>query len=356
MHLHGPVRGFAAQAVGPIVAHGHLVRLGEGALLVHQPGGLVDQRPQHLALGLQFHQWELNALVGGQRFAEGLALLGVLHGFVDAELRRAQAGGGLADAVLVEEVLHHLQAATLAAEDGVVRHPHVGQGDAAVVRGHVEGPEHFLDLEALGVGGRQEGGDALPVPGLAAGAGHDHVVLGPVDAGVPGLGAVYDPVVAFLVGLGLHVGGVGAVLRLGDAEGEAAPPFGQVVDPLRLLLLGAVLDHQQKAHVVADDGVLGLQVVVQAEALDRQMLADDGHAQIGAVPPAVGLGGGVAVVAGGVRAMAGLHHQPLPTLVGQAAALPVGAGVLAPMVEEADVVVLPFQGLDLPFDEVVKLC
>jgi hypothetical protein len=32
--------------------------------------------------------------------------------------------------------------------------------------------------------------------------------------------------------VGFHVGGVGAVVRLGDAEGEAAPAFGEVVDPL----------------------------------------------------------------------------------------------------------------------------
>ena len=59
-------------------------------------------------------------LVGGQRLAERLALLGVLDRLVDAELRRAEARRGLADAVLVEEVLHDLQAPALAAEDRVV--------------------------------------------------------------------------------------------------------------------------------------------------------------------------------------------------------------------------------------------
>ena len=127
-----------------------------------------------------------------------------------------------------------------------------------MVGGHVEGPEHFLDLEALGVGGRQKGGDALPIPGLAGGAGHDHVVLGLVNAGVPGLGAVDDPFVAVAVGIGFHVGGVGAVLRLGDAEGKSAPTLCDVIDPLGLLLFGAVQDHQQEAHVVANDGMLGL--------------------------------------------------------------------------------------------------
>ena len=211
-----------------------------------------------------------------------------------------------------------------------------------------------LDLEALGVGGRQKGGDALPVSGLAGGAGHDHVVLGLVNAGVPGLGTVDDPLVAVPIGIGFHVGGVRAVLRLGDAEGKSAPTLCDVINPLGLLLFSAVQDHQQEAHVVADDGVLGLQIVVQAQALDGQMLADDGHAQVGAFAATVFLGRGVAVVARRVGAPAGFHHERLPFLVGQPAPLPVGAGILAAVVEEADVVVALLQRLDLPLDEVVE--
>ena len=47
-------------------------------------------------------------------------------------------------------------------------------------------------------------------------------------------------------------------------------PLGEVVDPLRLLLVGAVGDHQQQPDVVADDRVLVLQVAVQPEALARR--------------------------------------------------------------------------------------
>ena len=104
-------------------------------------------------------------------------------------------------------------------------------------------------------------------------------------------------------------------------------------------------EHQQQADVVADDGVLVLQVVVEAEALAGQVLADDGHPEVGAVLAAVLLGEGVAVVAGGVGPAAHLAEQRLPLLVGQAAALPVGAGVLAAVVEEAVVVVLLWRGL-----------
>ena len=85
--------------------------------------------------------------------------------------------------------------------------------------------------------GREERRDAASVARLTARAGEDQVVLRPVDARVPGLLAVDDPVVAVADGRRLHVRGVGAVLRLGDAEGEPPAPLGQVVDPLRLLLL-----------------------------------------------------------------------------------------------------------------------
>jgi hypothetical protein len=47
-------------------------------------------------------------------------------------------------------------------------------------------------------------------------------------------------------------------------------------------------------------------------------------------------------------------EQLLPLLVGQAAAVPVGAGVLAAVVEEADVVVRLLERLDLALDEVVE--
>ena len=118
--------------------------------------------------------------------------------------------------------------------------------------------------------------------------------------------------VAVALGVGLHERGVGAVLRFGDAEGEAAPPLGQVVDPLGLLLVGAVLDHQQQADVVADDRVLVLQVAVQPEALRGEVLADHGHAEVRAVLAAVLLGERVAVVAGGVGPPPGLAQQGLP--------------------------------------------
>ena len=121
----------------------------------------------------------------------------------------------------------------------------------------------------------------------------------------------------------------------------------QVVDPVRLLIRAAVLEHQQQADVVADDHVLVLQVAVQSEALAGQVLADHRHAEIGAVAAAVLRRERVPVMPGRVGPAPGLGQQRLPLPVRQAAAVPVGPGVLAPVVEEPDVVVLALQRPDL---------
>ena len=90
--------------------------------------------------------------------------------------------------------------------------------------------------------------------------------------------------------------------------------------------------------------------------LRGEVLADDRHAEVGAVLAAVLLRERVAVVAGGVGAPARLARAAAShSSFGQAAAVPVGAGVLAPVVEEADVVVRLLERLDLALDEVVEL-
>ena len=90
--------------------------------------------------------------------------------------------------------------------------------------------------------------------------------------------------------------------------------------------------------------------------LRGEVLADDRHAEVGALLAAVLLRERVAVVPGLVGdAAAPRRSSCLPLLVRQPAALPVGARVLAAVVEEADVVVLLLERLDLALDEVVEL-
>src|SRR4051794_34709163 len=84
------------------------------------------------------------------------------------------------------------------------------------------------------------------------------------------------------------------------------------------------------------------------------MLANHSHSEVRAVLAAVLLRERVAVMPGGVGAAAGLAQQRLPFEIGQAAAFPVGAGVLATMIEETDVVVREFERSYLTLDEVVE--
>ncbi|MNN09305.1 hypothetical protein D3C81_1221830 [compost metagenome] len=100
--------------------------------------------------------------------------------------------------------------------------------------------------------------------------------------------------------------------------------------------------------------MLVLQVVVQAQALGGEMLADHGHGQVGAILAAELGGQGEAQVTGRVGATLGLGQQVFPIVPGQAAAIIVGAGPFAAVVEEAFVVVLRLKRSDLGRDEGVQ--
>ena len=130
-------------------------------------------------------------------------------------------------------------------------------------------------------------------------------------------------------------------------------PRRQIIDPLVLLPRTPVVQHQEQADVVADDGVLVLQIAVQAEALAGQVLADHRHAQVGAVPAAVP-GGRVPVVAGRVGPTPGPRPAAPPTRGWAARRDPVGPGVLPAVIEEPDVVVLLLERPDLAVDELVE--
>ena len=110
--------------------------------------------------------------------------------------------------------------------------------------------------------------------------------------------------------------------------------------PLGLLLLGAEVAHHQHGREVADDRALVLQVVVQPEALGGQVLADDRHLEVGGVAAAELGRQRQPQPPGRVGPAAHLAQQLLPLRARDAAVLEVGAGPLAPVVEEADVVVL----------------
>lgn len=153
MHLYCAVRSLAAQPVSPVIAHRHLV---PDVLLdfymwhgVHLDSGLADELAQHLALGGELDEGELDGLVVGEGRAEGGARVGIGDGFLDAVDGCAEGGGGLPDAVFVDEGLRDAEAIVNGTEDGGGGNPDGIYGDGGVVGGHVEGPACVLeDLHA----------------------------------------------------------------------------------------------------------------------------------------------------------------------------------------------------------------
>ena len=86
----------------------------------------------------------------------------------------------------------------------------------------------------------------------------------------------------------------------------------------------------------------------------REMLADQRHREVGAVLAAQRLRQAEAEMTGLVGPALHLGEQLLPFVPRLAVIVPVGPGVLAAMIEEADIVVLPFQRPDLALDELVE--
>src|SRR6185312_12177599 len=87
----------------------------------------------------------------------------------------------------------------------------------------------------------------------------------------------------------------------------------------------------------------------------REMLADDRHGEVGAVLAAELPGQAEAHVARLVGAPLHLGQQLLPFVARLAVIVPVGAGMLAAVVEEADVVVRALERPNLALDELVEL-
>src|SRR3954453_1307682 len=85
------------------------------------------------------------------------------------------------------------------------------------------------------------------------------------------------------------------------------------------------------------------------------MLADHRHPEVGAVLAAVAPRNGEAQMAGVVGEILGMAQQRFPFMTRQAAILEIGPRPFAAMIEEADVVVLRFQRLDLERNEAVEL-
>src|SRR5215218_184430 len=354
VHLHRAVGRLADETVGAVVAHRDLVADAADLAVagVHLVRRLADERAKELYVGGQLDQRPLDRLALRQRLAEGLALLRVLDALGHAVVCRAHPGGRLAQAVLVHEEERDVEPPALLAEDRVVRDADIAQLDLGVVGRHVEGPVEVGDLEPGAVRGDDERRDAPGLPRLSRRAGEHDRVLGEVHPAGKALGAVDHPVAPVAGRSRLQPGGVAPMVRLREVEGELVPAGDRTVEEALLLLLGAELVEDQWEHEVADDGRLGLEVVVQAEALGGEVIANHGHAEVGPVESAHLPRQRVAEDAGRVSAAPHLVQKLDPLAPVDAVVLEVRPGPLPPVVEELPV--LRLERLDLPLDEVVE--
>ena len=240
-------------------------------LRVEHPRRVPDELAQHGRLGVQLDERELDALVARQRLAPRGPAVGVGDGLVDAVLRGARATtppGGCGS---------RARSAGRARGRGRPR-PNTASAptrtSVSVTSAWSVGMLNVHQKKSTLKPGASVGTRKALMPigraGLAGRAGEDDVVGGVVQAGVEPLHAVDHPLVAVAHGGRLQVGGVGAVVRLGEPERQAARAVEEAGHPVGLLRVGAEVAHHQHGREVADDRALVLQVVVQAEALVRR--------------------------------------------------------------------------------------
>jgi len=222
------------------------VELGDGRLLerdlaAHVLGQVVVDHDAHRhALGLQVGELELGVLEVPDGLAEGLAVLHVVDGVLQAGLEHGRGAQRDREALLRQLFHQRVHALALAAED-------VAGGNAHVVEEELGGVGGMLaDLVELAAAAeaRAVGLDEDQAHRLGAGLGG--IGLGDQDDQVAvqavadeGLAAVDDVLVAVTDRGGADVLQVAAGARLGHRDGEDGLAGGAARQPLRLLLLGA---------------------------------------------------------------------------------------------------------------------
>lgn len=209
-----------------------------------------------------------------------------------------------------------------------------------------------------------ETGNATDIPILSRRPRKDEAMRRVMHARLPFLPSINPPPILTVPRLPHcsrpHVRGIAAMTRLRQSKGD--PDVTRQPSPDELLLLALVpkVLHHDHIREVAHDRMLRLQVVEEPQALGRKMLPDDRHPEIRAlrravVAASVLLGQRETVEARLVGEHARLVQQLVPFFARQATVVPVGARMLAAVVEEALVVVGGLKRLNLLLDEGVNL-
>ena len=218
--------------------------------------GAPHEHPGGVGLNLHVGEHSLDELEACDRLAELDPLLGVLDRRLDAALTDADAAGGDAVATGVKRAHRDLEPVAHLAEHLLVGDLDVVERDRRCVRA---AEAHLvmdrLRLEARLVGIDEEAGETA-VGLRRIGLGEDQRHLGVVAHRDPHLRPVDDPAGVGLARAGALVGGVGAGVRLGEAEAPEPLPGAQLRQVVVLLLLGSPAQdrraHERGLH--RDDG------------------------------------------------------------------------------------------------------
>ena len=179
-----------------------------------------------------------------------------------------------------------------------------------------------------------------------------------MQSGVPHFLAIDQPTINTIagarLGAGFHPCRIRAVVGLGQTKGHAVRAGQHAIDEHVLLFGRAEIAEHQHLREIADNRAFILQIIMQAQALFGEMLADHRHCQIRTVLPAIFLGQGKAQMSGGIGTPAHFTEQFLPLMARLAVIVPIRAGIFAPVVKKPDIVILFFQRLDLARDKGVQ--
>ena len=132
---------------------------------------------------------------------------------------------------------------------------------------------------------------------------------------------------------------VAAVAGLRQTERKMLLPGNDAFD-VGLLIFGAVVGERRNDREIADDRGIVLQVVVQAEPLCGEVLANRRDGKIGGGRAAAGFRQSVAQMAGLVGAMLHFRNQRAPFRPRTPIVIPVRPSMFAPVVEELHILPL----------------
>ena len=142
-------------------------------------------------------------------------------------------------------MLNNTETLAFPTKDRAVRYADVLHSEAPMIRWHIEGPEKFLDLESRRIRWSQEGGDSVPVAGLAACPRHNEGVLRVMNPGIPGLLPVQDPIVSVSNADRFHMGRIRSVCRFRDRHGPAPTAARHGLEPFFFLRVTSVVQKKK---------------------------------------------------------------------------------------------------------------